>query len=109
MAETCPYCRQPLSADPGPYDEWTCGTWRLADGELYQTSRCRVVQLEAENERLKATTPRETILSAMRRARTSQENLDTNAPEAAAPVSWYIGFQAAYAAAEAAQAGNDAK
>ena len=54
MAETCPYCHQPLSADAGPCAKWCCGTWRRADGEVFQTSRCRVVQLEAENARLKA-------------------------------------------------------
>jgi len=147
MNEKCPYCHQSLSADAGPCAKWYCGTWQRADGEVFQTNRCRVAQLEAEIARLKAINCpswmpetqtcaeapdvakmqntligvqreiarlkagnlQESILSAMRLVRRGQEALDTNIPENAMPAAWYIGFDTAYAAAEAAQAGKDAR
>ncbi len=54
--DTCPWCGAPVHnvIRRRPWiGEWKCGSYKRGP-EPYQTLTCRIAELEAENERLKA-------------------------------------------------------
>ena len=49
--QTCPKCGAEYVEE---MDFFRCASWIKKDGSLYQTPRCRVAELTAENERLRS-------------------------------------------------------
>ena len=55
MSEKCAACRSELTpkAKRENLPQWQCGMWRDSTGRPWQSDTCRILQLEAEVERLR--------------------------------------------------------
>ena len=102
----CPFCGAGLFHHhrPTKHYSWYCGTYRYGNERPVQGDACRVAQLEAENARLKAAwdDARDSILH--ERGPLAETNAGSDIINAVLDI-----LDDARAAAQAAQAGKDAK